>query len=282
MTITPAKPFLRWVGGKRSLLPVLLPLIPDRGLWDNYREPFVSGGAMFYALQPQVALLSDSNEELIHLYKVIRSKTQCRDFLNYLEHHQEKHSFDHYMQSRKDLNQIITGQWKANPIYRATLFYYLNKICFNGLWRVNSKGEFNVPMDRSKKKLEVNKQNILACSRLLRESAALEACSFKDFFGKNGHIIGRREFWFLDPPYDGKHNDYVVEGFTGQDQEKLLLLCYKIHRASSYFMLTSSDTPFIRKLYQKDFKIIKANVQHSVAAAGNKRTIDKEIIIMNY
>jgi DNA adenine methylase len=273
---------LRWAGGKRTMLHKLLTLIPPRKTWNLYTEPFLGGGAMFFGLQPENAVLSDKNSDLINFYEMVKKKNKA--LLEFLRDHAAAHKKNpgKYFYHARDLYNDETAGF--SKVYKASLFYYLNKTCFNGLYRTNSRGGFNVPYDKTKVLLEINEENIKAAGKLLRESAILMDCDFAHYaiYQKNSHRIGRHEFWFLDPPYDSKYNGYTSGKFSQKDQERLSNFCGEISKADSYFMLTSSDTPFIRELY-KGCNIIKSNVQHSISSKASTRSVlHKEIIILNY
>ena len=154
-----ARPFIKWVGGKRSILPELLKRVPNE--FDAYHEPFIGGGALFFALQPNEAYLADVNFHLVITYKVVRDSVD--DLIRQLKIHERLHNKEYYLKARTKLFK------EKEAVKIAALFIYLNKTCFNGLYRVNASGGFNVPMGDYKNPLICDEENLHNCSKVLKD-----------------------------------------------------------------------------------------------------------------
>jgi DNA adenine methylase len=233
-----AAPFLKWVGGKTSLLPELLRHVPDR--LRRYHEPFVGGGALFFAVAPRRAVLSDNNAELIHCY------TQVRDDVYRVLDALSRHVYDtgHY-QSVRALDPM-----RLTAAQRAARFVYLNKTCFNGLWRVNRAGRFNVPIGRYRNPRFHDPATLIAASEALRGVDILHA-PFEDALAK----AAPGDFVYLDPPYDpvsetSSFASYTADGFTWDDQKRLARCCIALNRRGVRFLLSNSTTNRVRDLYR--------------------------------
>jgi DNA adenine methylase len=235
-----AAPFLKWVGGKTSLLPELLRHVPPPAALRRYHEPFVGGGALFFKVAPRRAVLSDNNGELVHCYRQVRDDVYgVLDAL--VRHVYEK---EHYLSIRA----LEPRQLK--PAERAARFIYLNKTCFNGLWRVNRAGRFNVPIGRYKNPRFHDPSTLLAASQALRRVEILHA-PFEDALGR----AAAGEFVYLDPPYDpvsatSSFASYTADGFTWDDQKRLARACIGLNRRGVRFLLSNSATERIRELYR--------------------------------
>ncbi len=275
-----AKPFVKWVGGKRSLLPELLARVPDS--FKNYYEPFLGGGALFFALKNLGKLdlrgggggrtfLSDVNFDLINTYQVIQRDPE--PLIAKLRIHAEKHSKAHYYQvrSQHDLDDRIAI---------AARFIYLNKTCFNGLWRVNSKGEFNVPMGSAVKPAICQADNLRACHIAL-QSVLVRKQSFEALDALDG------DFVYMDPPYHpldgGSFTDYSKSGFATAEQIALRDFCVELTDKGALIMLSNSDTPFVRDLYAGcAFKIERVKAPRMVNSNASARGPVNELLIRNY
>jgi DNA adenine methylase len=233
-----AAPFLKWVGGKTSLLPELLRHVPPR--LRRYHEPFVGGGALFFAVAPRRAVLSDSNAELVHCYRQVRDDVY--GVLQALEPHVYEKA--HY-QGIRALEPL-----RLKPAERAARFIYLNKTCFNGLWRVNRAGRFNVPIGRYKNPRFHHPSALINASQALKGVDVLHA-SFEDALVK----ASPGDFVYLDPPYDpvsatSSFASYTADGFTWDDQKRLARTCIALNRRGVRFLLSNSATARVRELYR--------------------------------
>ncbi len=237
----PAVPFLKWAGGKRSLLSDIAKYFPEKV--GTYWEPFVGGGAVFFAMADRMdrAILSDANEELICAYHVVQ--TQVDDLIEALREHRKKHlrDDDYYYKVR-------SGEFRYRrpdtELEAAARTLYLNRTCFNGLYRVNSRGEFNTPKGSYENPDICNEDRLRAASRALKK-ARLEVGDF-------GEVVkpGASDFIYCDPPYDGCFNGYRPGGFSEDDQRRLKTAADAWAAGGADVMLSNADTRRIRKIYR--------------------------------
>lgn len=258
------KPFLKWVGGKRSILHVLLDRLPQE--YTNYYEPFIGGGSLFFSLQPRNAYLSDINLNLIITYRVVRDHVE--ELIQLLKEHAKHHNKEYFLKMRRELAR------ETDPIRIASIFIYLNKTCFNGLYRVNKNGEFNVPIGSYKNPKIVDEETLCMDSKLLKNTE-IEQKPFSQI------SIKKDAFYYLDPPYHGTYSGYDNNGFDDTEHIKLFNLCCKIDKNGGYFMLSNSNTKFIKKLY-KQYHIEEIQANRSVSCVADKRGKEYELIIRNY
>jgi DNA adenine methylase len=268
-----SKPFLKWVGGKTQLLPELTSRIPAR--FSKYFEPFAGGGALFFHLQPEQSTLIDLNEELTNTYKVIKYHTE--ELI--IDLHQHIYEKEYYYQIR---NVDRTDEYKTwSDVRRASRLIYLNRCCFNGLYRVNSKGQFNTPMGRYKNPKIVDEINLRACSQALQKAQIVNA-SFTVIEEK----VNSNDFVYFDPPYaplnaTSNFTGYSQQGFDDQMQLSLRDLCLRLAEKGIQFMVSNSNAPLILKLY-KDFKIESVYATRAINSQASKRGKIPEVIITNY
>jgi DNA adenine methylase len=268
------RPFIKWAGGKAQLLPELDKIIPQ---FNRYFEPFLGGGAMFFHLIQNrrfTAYLSDTNKELITTYKVV--KDHVGNLIEVLDKHQEeykKNPFQYFYRLR--------AAQPKNDIEKAARFIALNKTCFNGLYRVNRKGEFNVPIGDYKNPVICDSSNLENVSKALSK-AIIFAADYSNVTGnaKDG------DFVYLDPPYDpvsytSDFTAYTPNGFGRENQEQLANVFETLASNGCFVLLSNSDTPFIRDLYS-DFSIKEVDVQRAINCKGSKRAGHKELLISNY
>jgi DNA adenine methylase len=256
------------VGGKTSLLPRLREHVPED--LRCYHEPFVGGGALFFALAPARACLADSNAELIHSYAMVRD--DVRGVLAALGAHvYERRHFE----TVRAQDPIRIG-----PAERAARFIYLNKTCFNGLWRVNRAGRFNVPFGRYRNPSFANPEP------LLRASAALRGVDIRqETFENSLRRAQRGDFVYLDPPYDpvsatASFTSYTADAFTWEDQMRLAETCLDLDRRGIHFVLSNSATPRIRELYGRFEQQIVRAPRHINCKAGGRGRVE-ELLITN-
>lgn len=262
-TIT-ARPFLKWVGGKRSILPELIKRLPKE--YNSYCEPFLGGGALYFAIKPDRAYLSDINFHLILTFQAV--KDDPKQLIHYLKIHERNHSKEYYYKARVRLFK------ERDKIKIAGLFIYLNKTCFNGLYRVNSQGGFNVPMGDYKNPLIVDEKNLLEVSRVL-QTADIKQHDFLQIKPQKDN------FYYLDPPYHETYDGYNGKGFGDNEHIKLSEFCKDIDKKGGYFMLSNSDTELVRSLY-KGYNIEKVLASRSVSCKAHQRGKENELIIRNY
>jgi DNA adenine methylase len=276
-------PFVKWAGGKTQLLPILNKHIPST--FSSYFEPFLGGGAMFFFLFSKdlqfTSYLSDINDELINAYKVVKNKLE--ELLTLLRNHQteyEKSPSEYYYQLRANIKPSLTDEEKA------ARFITLNRTCYNGLYRVNSRGIFNVPMGRYKNPLICDSANLCKVSIALRDSKAkIETGNYKEILLERAR---EGDFIYLDPPYNPVSDTayftrYTHTGFTNRDQEELARVFGTLHDRKCKVMLSNSDTIFIRDLYKDFAKFTKeVDVIRAINSKASKRMGHKELLIRNY
>jgi DNA adenine methylase len=267
-----AQPFVKWVGGKRSLLSSIKPLLPAR--FKNYYEGFVGGGALFFAVGTQArhCYLSDNNLDLIITYQVI--KADPARLIDRLKLYAASHSKDEFYRVR--------AAECIGPVEVAARFIYLNRTCFNGLYRVNKSGTFNVPLGDYKNPNIVQEENILACHKLLQNTTI----TYHEY-DRIDPMPRAGDFVYLDPPYhpttDDSFTAYTKENFTEQDQSNLRDFALKLHKAGAYVMLSNSKTKFIADLYSdKAFRLHTVQAPRMVNCKPNQRGVVDEFIITNY
>lgn len=267
------KPFLKWVGGKGQLLSELKKRIPENVA--RYYEPFIGGGALYFNYQPRHAYISDLNSELIDAYTVIRddvdSLIKCLK-----KHHYNEEYF--YSVRNVDRNSAFK-KWSAAK--RAARLIFLNKTCFNGLYRVNSKGYFNTPFGQYTNPKILDIENLNACSKVL-QNTTIKLASFESIESR----IHPDDFVYFDPPYvplsdTAYFTSYSSAGFDINMQKKLFELCCRLHKKGIRFMLSNSSSPFILDLYKK-FKIDLVEASRAVNSNAAKRGKIHEVIVTNY
>jgi len=258
------RPFLKWVGGKRSILSLLADRMPER--YGTYHEGFVGGGALFFHLQPTKAALYDINFALVLTYQAVRDDLDR--LISLLQVHQRSHSKDYFKKARDKLST------ESDATRIAAWFIYLNKTCFNGLFRVNKAGKFNVPMGSYTNPVIFEEDVLRNDSKMLR-GVTITQQPFSQL------PIVREDFYYLDPPYHKTYDGYNGSGFGDEEHTKLAELCTEIHEAGGYFMLSNSDTPFIRGLYSK-FHIEVISASRSVSCKADQRGKENELVIRNY
>ncbi len=277
----PCCPFIKWVGGKRGLLTQILPLFPSE--FENYHEPFLGGGAVFFELYSRGLLedknifLSDINDELINAY--LHVKENPTKLISELKKYKQNHSKDFYYHTRS-LDREVNFK-KTPPIKRAARFIYLNKTCFNGLYRVNAKGYFNVPMGSYKNPNIADEEAIYRASEAL-QNATIKCQSFTDVL--NDATSG--DFVYFDPPYypltpTANFTSYNQDGFLEAEQIKLFEVFKELSDRGCKVAQSNSDTEFIKELYKAfDINIVMMNRFINSNKYGRGKV--KETLIKNY
>lgn len=267
------RPFLKWAGGKTQLLPHLMHRIPNS--FNRYIEPFLGGGALFFALQPRLALLADCNQELINCYHVVR--TEVESLIEELQGY--RYDKDMYYAVRELDRGPDFG--KLSRVKRAARLIYLNKTCFNGLYRVNSKGFFNVPFGTYTDPTIVDAENLRACSRALQKTV-IQSGNFEQV----PEIADTGDFVYFDPPYapssdTADFTSYSKDGFDDSAQEMLLLICLQLNQKGVKWMVSNSNTTLIQELY-RGFKIEPVGAMRAINSKGSKRGTVVELLIRNF
>lgn len=267
---TQPKPFVKWVGGKRSIMRELLLRMPKE--INNYYEPFVGGGALFFEIHNMLnhSYLSDLNVDLIVSYNII--KTRLNELTETLKVHQINHSEEYYysIRGKQDL---------SDPIENSARFIYLMKTCYNGLYRVNQKNEFNTPIGNYANPTICDEENLKAVAVALKK-ADIKYQDFTKITPKKG------DFVYFDPPYHPTKEDsfikYVSNGFTEKDQTRLKDFALELSKAGVKVMISNSDAEFIIDIYKKNFKIEKVLAPRVVNCKADKRQSSFETLITNY
>ena len=268
-------PIVKWAGGKRQLLDRLLERIPKE--YNNYFEPFIGGGAFLFGLQPGAATINDINKELINLYTTI--KDSPAQFLALLDEIDNVNcDKDFYYSQREKYNQKLINKEEDPEL--AALFVWLNKHCFNGLYRVNQKGLFNVPYNNKKGISEsADKENIYGISEYLKTVNIM--CGD---FEKSVETAEPGDFIYFDSPYapinPTSFVDYTATGFSEEDHIRLSETFKRLAKSGCYCMLSNHDVPLIRELYN-DYNIESVDVKRMINSDASNRT-GTEVIIRNY
>lgn len=268
-------PFLKWVGGKRQLMGDIEPLLPTK--ISTYYEPFIGGGAVFLNQQPKKAVINDYNAELINVYQVVRDDVEA--LIQDLATHQNEPEYFYSIRAQ-DRQE---GFDQLSALKRASRVIYLNKTCFNGLYRVNSSGEFNTPFGRYKSPNIINETVLRAVSNYLQNNdIQLLSGDFEEA------LKGARKgsFVYLDPPYDpisksSNFTGYVEGGFGTDQQERLRDVCLRLDRKGVKFLLSNSATSLVKSLY-RDFEIIEVGAKRQINSVASKRGEVTEVLVRNY
>lgn len=269
------QPFVKWAGGKRQILDELIKRVPS---FNTYFEPFLGGGALLFKLQPKKAIINDINEELILTYKTIASSDYPK-LLKELDKHEQQHSKDYYYKIRF-LDRLENFK-NLEDYQRAARLIYLNKSCFNGLYRVNKKGQFNVPFGKKDKVKTYNKQNLDAIHTYLTTNNIIILNTDFELAVKDAK---KDDFIFFDPPYDKLNKEsftsYSSSDFNSNDQKRLAALVHNLSKKGVKIMLTNHNTPLIRQLY-KPFNLYTLPVKRFIKAKPDRHFVE-EVIITNY
>ncbi len=261
-------PFLKWAGGKWQLLGQYARFFPDR--YGAYQEPFLGGGAVFFHLLPQRARLSDINEELIHCYGIVRNRVE--DLIGALQG---------YPNDRETYYRVRAARPEdLPPLERACRLIYLNKTCFNGLYRENSRGRFNTPFGYYRAPTICDPEGLRRASRAL-QGVELRVQPFTACVEQ----AEKGDFVYLDPPYHplsatARFTAYTGKSFTEKDQEALREVVDALDRKGCAVMVSNSDTPLIRRLYRR-YRIERVWAFRAISANGARRGPVSELVICN-
>lgn len=270
-------PFLKWVGGKRQLMPTIVTHLPKNINELTYVEPFIGGGAVLFHLQPKNAIINDFNEELINVYEVI--KNNLDELIEDLKKHKNEHDYFYEIRSL-DRNDNFKN---LSKVERASRVIYLNKTCYNGLYRVNNAGEFNSPFGRYKNPNIVNEPTLKAVSKYLNSN---------NIMIKNGDYndvlktLDKNSFVYLDPPYhpiseSSNFTGYIQGGWDAFDQIRLREVCDELNAKGIKFLLSNSSAQLIKDQYTK-YKIENVKANRTINSNGANRGEIDEILIKNY
>ena len=280
ITITEPKPFVKWVGGKRQLMQVLEDNFPKQ--FRTYHEPFLGGGAVMFNLlskEPKIPCnVSDFNSDLILAYVTIRDK--LGKLIESLENHSKnyhKDSSEYYYEVRK--------QEPKQQIEKVSRLIFLNRTCFNGLYRVNKKGQFNVPLGRYTNPNIINKENLTAVSKILHSEKIKISCrGFEAVLGdaKKGDLV------YFDPPYQpvsstANFTSYTHRDFTEDDLQRLVDLANQLNSKGCHVLLSNSNSKTVKDYFsEKHWSISEIKANRAINSNSKKRTGHKELIIKNY
>lgn len=270
-------PVVKWVGGKRQIINELNQHLPKDG-YTKYYEPFLGGAAMLFHLQPQNAVVNDVNSDLINMYQVIKDNVE--DLIQELETHpnEEKHFYD-----VRDWDRDKEAYNELTNIQKAARLIFLNKTCYNGLFRVNNAGEFNTPFGHYVNPGIVNPPVLRAVSNYFNNN---KITFLNGDFSSALSNVTNKSFVYFDPPYDpisdsSSFTGYTKGGFGREQQESLKELCDKLDKNNVKFMLSNSATAFIRDLY-KDYTIHTIQAKRSVNSIASRRGLVDEVVVTNY
>lgn len=266
-----ATPVLKWAGGKASLIPQFAAHFPTPGSYRRYLEPFLGGAAVYFYLKPAQSFLFDLNRELIEVYEVLRNNVE--GLIAALRPHYNDR--DYFYQIRAQDTSSLS------PIGRAARFIFLNRTCYNGLYRVNRRGQFNVPFGDYRNPTICDVIGLKAASEVLK-SATLEVADFETVLT----YAQANDLVYMDPPYHplsrtSSFTSYTSDGFTDGDQHRLAEVFAELNKRGCLLMLSNSNTPLIHELYQ-GFYIHKINARRAINSKGNGRGIITELLVTNF
>lgn len=275
---SPCKPFLKWPGGKRQLLKEIISRMPEK--YNRFFEPFVGGGALFFKIVPEQAYISDINPELINAYNVVKNNVE--DLICSLRKHKNEHCEDYYYKIRNADRD--PGYKKWDKVRKASRLIYLNKTCFNGLHRMNSHGQFNVPYGYYENPAILDENNLRMCSAALQQTKIAN-----ESFEEIEKIANKGDLVYFDPPYvplskTSSFTKYYKDDFNEDKQEALKELCFRLTKKGVYIILSNSYTDSVKKLYKQDgiffYHTVKAN--RAINCKANGRGKINELIVVNF
>jgi DNA adenine methylase len=273
------KPFIKYCGGKTRLLPYIIENLPNKE-FKNYFEPFVGGGSVLFELLSKDITyncnrnytISDINDNLINCYEII--KTNIEDIIKELGKDIYKNSSDSYYKCRDRFNDIKFDD--TNLVEKAALFIYLNKCGYNGMYRENSKGKFNIPFGKMKNPKICDTKVLRKDSDGLK-NVHIACCEYSDIL----ELVEKDDFVYLDPPYHETFTDYTNNKFNEEEQIELKKFVDELTKKGAFIMLSNSATDFIKDLY-KDYKQINLTIKYSLGGKGADRGDKQELLIVNY
>ena len=279
ITITVPKPFVKWAGGKRQLIPVLNKEFPQK--FGTYFEPFLGGGAVLFHLLSQnpnqKCSVSDLNSDLVLTYITIRDRVE--ELISSLKKHSKKYSDD-----KNSYYYQIREKEPKEQIEKSSRLIFLNRTCFNGLYRVNSKGKFNVPLGRYSNPNIVNEENLRAVSGILQSQKITITC--RDF-SSILEDAKKDDFIYFDPPYQpvsqtANFTSYTNRDFNFEDLKRLADLCNDLDSKGCKVILSNSNTSEVKDMFDRNWKIKKIQVNRAINSDSKKRTGHSELVIKNY
>lgn len=269
-------PIVKWVGGKRQLVEEISSLFPRK--FNCYCEPFLGGGAVLFSIQPNKAIINDLNGDLISVYECVRDDVES--LIKNLKKHKNTAE---YFYTIRDMDRDKERYQSMSKIDKASRLIYLNKTCFNGLFRVNSSGEFNSPFGHYKNPNIINEPVLRAVSKYF---TANDITFYKEDFAQVLNRIRKGTFVYLDPPYDpisdtANFTGYSKCGFDRNEHIRLKQCCDELTKRKIKFLLSNSGTDFIKDLY-KEYDMITVKAKRVISADANRRGVIEELLIKNY
>ncbi len=267
------RPFVKWAGGKRQLIPQMDKYLPKK--YNKYIEPFIGGGALFFYLLPKKAILIDINNDLINVYNVIKNKVS--ELIKSLKKH--KNEKDYFYKIRSiDREPSVFNNW--SDIEKASRIVYMNKCCYNGLYRVNSKGQFNAPFGKYKNPKICDIENLIVVYKILKNVSLINSS-----FEKCLDFAEKDDFIYFDPPYvpiseSANFTSYTKGNFGKEDQITLFNVFETLNKRGCKVMLSNSYCDFILDLY-KDYQITILKAKRAINSDASKRGQIKEVLITN-
>ncbi len=272
-------PIVKWAGGKTQLLDKLTAKCPKK--FNKYYEPFIGGGALLFAIQPAHPVINDTNKELIAVYKCLRNQKWYEKMIAKIDEYQDNHSEENYYKVR---NLDRTQAYKTMKIYdKAARTIYLNKTCFNGLYRVNSKGYFNVPFNGNLQPNCYDEYNISKTHKYIKKRKPV---ILMEDFEKAVSTAKKGDFVYFDPPYDTLENKdsfttYTKDNFGKAEQARLAKVFKELSDKGVYVMASNHNTTYVNELYQ-GFNIEVVEARRSINSKADGRGNVEEVIITNY
>jgi len=268
-----AVPFLKWAGGKRRLLKQYAPYFPSRSSVRRYYEPFIGSAAVFFHLQPENAHLSDVNKRLVDIYRVVQQDVE--GLIEALKVHRNERDYYYHVRA------LDTA--KLSQAEKAARLIFLNRTCYNGLYRENSRGQFNVPFGR------YDNPKICDQVRLRRASLALQGVDLiVDDFAQVVELAGPGDFVYFDPPYEplsatSNFTSYNRHGFDQDDQRRLAAVVDQLTGRGCHVMLSNSSAPLIVELYDRpQYRLVPVLARRNINSKAERRGPVKELLILNY
>lgn len=271
------EPILKWAGGKRQLLSEITGIFPER--YNHYHEPFVGGGAVFFHLQPANGSINDLNSRLVNFYRIVRDHP--KELID--ENKRHENTEDYFYDARDEFNRLHKNgeKDKEEKIKEASLLLYLNRTCFNGLYRENSDGEFNVPIGNYTNPDFIQRERIKAASEALQET---NICN--EDFNYVSEVAEEGDLVYFDPPYEpvsktANFNDYHADGFGKEDQKRLRDIAVELAKDGIYVVL--SNSPPVAELYKNyhDFHVNHVQAVRAINSDGDNRGEVSEVLISN-
>ncbi len=270
------RPVLKWVGGKRQIINQIIEYVPKN--FSTYYEPFLGGGAVLFELQPKKAIINDINAELINLYEIIKKNVE--ELIEDLKQHKNEKAYFYHL---RELDRNKEEYNRLTPSQKAARLVYLNKTCYNGLFRVNKAGQFNTPFGNYKNPNIVDEYTLKAVSNYFNKAQISFTCQdFEDTLKG----IRKGAFVYFDPPYDpisdtSSFTGYDKGGFDRNEQIRLKKTCDWLNDKNVKFLLSNSATDFIKELY-KDYKIVTVQAKRAINSISEKRGEIDEVLVMNF